>query len=92
VTQPELAKLIKDVSVRDAYGYRPTIVIQGMTRDQLSEIVILAQMQLISRDPSLTAHEDSPITLLPDGETEKAMSPKVYLRNPDPRDQSGPTC
>ena len=64
----ELKKLIGQISVREAYGYKPSILVQGMTEEQLNEILTLARLSLAS-----------PVW-------------GAYLHNPDPRDQSGPTC
>lgn len=45
--------------VREAYGYQPTLVIQGVTREELSEILLLAQSRLVELDSQVPAQNDS---------------------------------
>ena len=49
----DLQQIVGALETREANGYRPGILIQGMTQEQFLEILLLAQIQLSSYEKSV---------------------------------------
>ena len=60
MTVADLRRIVETVTIREAYGYQPTVVVQGMNLEQLREILLLAQSQLCSYEKF--ARENEPGT------------------------------